>query len=165
MWICNCSGWSLWAWLELSRAIPCREQESSELPTPKLRIAVPSCCQGIFLVQSQATWSMSKLISMLQCHSQTANIWVSFWRLVEVTLCSAGATEVDLDFLQKEVKLCHIMQEHHLMLDIWNKAQYYTIIASNGWWQFCQTNITCPSQKDSIFNIVSVLEAFPISVY
>lgn len=55
---------------------------------------------------------------MLQFHSQTANIWASFWRLVEVTLCSAGAAEVDLDFLQKEVKLCHIMQEHHLMLGI-----------------------------------------------
>lgn len=161
MWICNCSGWSLWAWLELSRAIPCREQELSELLTPKLGIAAPCCCQGTFLVQSQATWSMSKLISMLLCCSQTANIW----RLVEVTLCSAGATEVDLDFLQKEVKLCHIMQEHHLMLGIWNKTQYYTIITLNGWWQFCQTNITCLSQKDSIFNIVSVLEAFPISVY
>uniref|UniRef100_A0A8C3GIY2 Uncharacterized protein n=1 Tax=Cairina moschata TaxID=8855 RepID=A0A8C3GIY2_CAIMO len=30
----------------------------------------------------------------------------------------------------------------------------------DGWQQFCQTNTTCLSQKDSSFNIVLMLEAF-----
>lgn len=50
--LCNGSGCScsLWAWLELSRAIPCRESELPAPPTPKLRTTVPCCCQGTLLV-------------------------------------------------------------------------------------------------------------------
>lgn len=58
---------------------------------------------------------------------------------------------------------------HHtgasLIFGIWDKTYCSTIIVLDSWQQFCQTNTTCLSQKGSIFNIVFMLKAFPVSVY
>lgn len=100
---------------------------------------------------------------MLQYLSQIKNMSV-FMDTGQGHPALTGPSEDELGLFQKEMKLCHITQEHHLHL-VFVIKQCSTIRASDGWQQFCQMNTAHLSQKDSVFSIVLMLEAFSISVY